>query len=366
LKKYTELTKTEEERALDIHKKAIAINGLSLFRRVGDVIGRFQKYCDTINKGGVSAVNLTIASSQNIGETCSIIANMYNLIERVDNSMLIRIAPDIREAKRLGKTGIIFGFQNTETLERKPGAMKLYYNLGVRIIQLTYSEKTRTGDGCYERTDCGVSRYGIDLIDEMNKRGILIDLSHCGPKTTLEAIDFSKDPVAFTHSGAKGINNFARIKGDEEIKALAEKGGVIGIIAESNFIKHKGGKKEKRATLEDMLNHVDYLQDLIGVNHVGIGGDIPEVRDDLQLGRYDILRRNALKDAPEEPDPIKNPRLWYHRNTYSDTMWVKGFGTIAETQNITKGLVARGYSDQEIMGVLGGNFLKLFDKVWKK
>jgi len=294
-KKYTELTKREEERARDIHKKATIINGLSLFRHVGNVKERFQKYCDTMNKGGVSAVNLTIASSQNIGETCSIIAQMYNLIERVDDSMLIKTTGDIREAKRSGKAGIIFGFQNTETLERKAGAMELYYNLGVRIIQLTYSMKTRAGDGCYERTDCGVNRYGIDLINEMNKRGILIDLSHCGPKTTLEAIDFSKQPVAFTHSGAKGINNFARIKGDEEIKALAEKGGVIGIIAESNFLKYKGGLKENRATLEDMLDHVDYLQDLIGVEHVGIGGDIPEVRDDIQMNNYNILRRNALK-----------------------------------------------------------------------
>jgi membrane dipeptidase len=360
------LTNKEEERALEIHKKAIAINGLSLFRHVGDVVGRFQQYCNTLKEGGVSAVNLTIASSQNIGETCSIIAHMYNLIEHVDDSMLIKTVEDIRKAKQHGKAGIIFGFQNTETLERKAGAMELYHNLGVRIIQLTYSQKTRTGDGCYERTDCGVSRYGIDLINEMNKRGILIDLSHCGPKTTLEAIDFSKEPVAFTHSGARGVNDFARIKGDEEIKALAEKDGVIGIIAESSFIKYKGGLKENRATLEDMLDHVDYLRDLIGVNHIGIGGDIPEVRDEIQLSRYEILRRNALKASPEEPDPVKNPSVWYLRNQSPETMWVKGFETIAETQNITRGLVARGYSDQEIMGILGGNFLKLFEKVWRK
>jgi membrane dipeptidase len=368
LKKYTELSKTEEDRAQEIHKKTLCINALVGFATSdrGDIITNFQRFCDTMREGGVSAVNLTIASNQNIGETCSIIAHMYNLIERVDDSMLIKTVEDIREAKQYEKAGIIFGFQNTETLERKAGAMELYYNLGVRIIQLTYSEKTRAGDGCYERTDCGVSRYGIDLIKEMNRRGILIDLSHCGPKTTLEAIDFSKDPVAFTHSGAKGVNNFARIKGDEEIKALAEKGGVIGIIAESNFIKHEGGKKLKRATLEDMLDHVDYIRDLVGIETVCIGGDIPEVRDEIALNRYNILRRNALKIAPEEPDPVINPLIWYHRNTYPETMWVKGFDTMAETINITRGLVARGYSDLEIMGVLGGNFLNLLDKVWKK
>lgn len=154
MKKYTELTKIEEERAQMIHKKTVCINALVGFSTSerGDVVTNFQRFCDTMKKGGVSAVNLTIASNQNIGETCSIIAHMYNLIQHVDDSMLIKTAGDIREAKHGGKAGIIFGFQNTETLERKTGAMELYYNLGVRIIQLTYSEKTRAGDGCYERT----------------------------------------------------------------------------------------------------------------------------------------------------------------------------------------------------------------------
>ena len=166
-KKYSELTEIEEERALAIHKKATVISTLSTFptKDIGNTIAKFQKYCDTMKEGGLSAVNFSIANEHNIGETCSIIAHMYNLIQHVDDSMLIRTTKDIREAKQRRKRGIIFRIANTEPLERKAGAMELYYNLGVRTIQLAYSYKTRAGDGCYERTDCGVSRYGMNLIN---------------------------------------------------------------------------------------------------------------------------------------------------------------------------------------------------------
>jgi membrane dipeptidase len=286
---------------------------------------------------------------------------------------LILSADDIRKAKKSGMAGIIFGFQNTTPLLTHQtisntyqcwGPIELFYNLGVRVIQLTYSRRARTGDGCYERTDCGISRSGIDVIEGMNELGILLDLSHCGRRTTLESIEVSKDPVAFTHSGTRSINDFARIKSDEEIKALTEKGGVIGIIAESNFVKHEGGLIEKRATLEDLLDHIDHISDLVGIDHLGIGGDIPEIRGDGKTG-IDASRRRAIKRFKElGGDKEKYPDFWYGTNTYFKTMFVKGFETIAETLNITKGLVARGYSDQEVMKVQGGNFLKLFEKVW--
>lgn len=365
-KKYTELSKEEEERALEVHKKAIVINGLSTFRGTG--VDGLQKYCDIMNNGGVSAANLTLGGD-NIGAASSTIINMYNLIRNVDDSILIRTAEDVREAKRLGKAGIIFGFQNAEQLETNIsmswfykcwGPIEFYYNLGVRIIQLTYSRKGILGDGCFERTNCGLSWSGIEVIEGMNELGILIDLSHCGQKTTLDAIEASKDPVAFTHSGAKGINDLARIKGDQEIKAMAEKGGVMGIIAESMFIRHA------EATLEDMLDHIDYVRDLVGVDHIGIGGDIPEVRGRGTIEGYARLKRMAAKRWKTDPDRAKHQDWWYLMNQNPESMWVKGFETMEKSLNVTKGLVARGYSDEEIIKIQGGNFLKLFEKVWGK
>jgi membrane dipeptidase len=375
-KKYTELSKEEEQRAIDVHQKSIVINALSNFRQGSDPIDNFQKYCDIMKKGCVSVVNLTVASEQNLGEACSVISKWYNLLGVTDDVILILSAKNIREAKRSEKTGIILGFQNTSPLDiiasnneniryRSRGQLELFYNLGVRIIQLTYNRRALTGDGCFERTDCGLSRSGIDVVEGMNKLGILIDLSHCGQKTTLEAIETSEEPVAFTHSGTRTLNDLPRLKGDEEIKALAEKGGVMGIIAESNFVRHEGGLKASRATLEDMLDHIDYVRDLVGIDHVGIGGDIPEVA--RGPGGLNALRRIAQRSFEEVgSDKVKYPDYWYFTNTYFERMWVKGFETMAETLNVTKGLVARGYSDQEIMKVQGGNFLKLFERVWGK
>jgi membrane dipeptidase len=375
-KEYTELSKDEEQRAVDVHQKSIVINALSNFRQGSDPIDNFQKYCDIMRKGGVSVVNLTVASEQNLGEACSVISKWYNLLGVTDDVILIFSAEDIREAKRSGKTGIILGFQNTSPLDiiasnneniryRCRGQLELFYNLGIRIIQLTYNRRALTGDGCFEKTDCGLSRSGIDVIEGMNNLGILIDLSHCGQRTTLEAIETSEDSVAFTHSGARALNDLPRLKGDEEIKALAEKGGVMGIIAESNFVRHEGGLKASRATLKDMLDHIDYVRDLVGIDYVGIGGDIPEVA--RGPGGLNALRRIAKSRFKEVGrDKVKYPDYWYFTNTYFERMWVKGFETMAETLNVTKGLVARGYSDKEIMKVQGGNFLKLFERVWGK
>lgn len=376
VKKYTELTNEEKQRAIDLHTKTICINALSLWGGLGSSteMDNFQKYCNIMNEGGVTAVNLTIALNQHLGEACSVIAGWYNLLRAVKDATLILSTEDIREAKKNRKAGIIFGFQNTTPLETHQrisnrykcwGPLELFYNLGVRIIQLTYSRRARTGDGCYERTDCGLSRSGIDVIEGMNELGILLDLSHCGPKTTLEAIEVSKDPVAFTHSGARGINDFARLRGDEEIKAMAEKGGVIGIVAESNFVRHEGGLKASQATLEDYLDHIDYVRDLVGIDHIGIGGDIPEVRGNVKAG-IDAGRRISMKRFEEDPDPLKYPDFWYRTNMYYETMWVEGFDTMAKTINVTKGLVGRGYSDQEIIKILGENFFRLFKSVWKK
>ncbi len=374
-KKFDELSKDEDQRAQDIHEKAIIINGLSTLRRSVDAIESLQMYSDTMREGGVSAANVTIASSQQLGEACLRISDWYNLIKNVNDVNLIRTVGDIKKAKRNIKSGIIFGFQGTTPLLTSQsvswmykcwGTLELFYNLGVRIIQLTYSRRARTGDGCYERTNCGVSRSGIDVIQGMNELGILLDLSHCGPKTTLEAIEFSREPVAFTHSGARALNDHARLKGDEEIKAMAEKGGVIGIIAESNFIKHEGGLKESRAILDDMLDHIDYVCDLVGVNHVGIGGDIPETKASRTAGSTANLQKMAAKRFEEVGrDKLNYPDYFYLNNQSFETMWVKGFESMAETLNVTKGLVARGYSDQEIIKIQGGNLLKLFEKVWK-
>jgi membrane dipeptidase len=228
--------------------------------------------------------------------------------------------------------------------------LKIFYQLGLRICGLAYTRRNAFADGCGEKTDCGLSRIGELAVEEMNKLGVLIDLSHCGYTASMQAIDLSKDPVSFTHSCARGVYDHIRNLTDEQIKACAEKGGVIGVNAFSNYLHPKG--LAEGATVAHSLNHIDYIVNLVGVDHVGIGTDTTESRtvdEALELARA----------YPELGEPPKSVTLESIRKRYA-------LKSIMEIRNYTRGLVARGYSDQEILKILGGNFLRLFKKVWKK
>ncbi|MEM2082221.1 MAG: membrane dipeptidase, partial [Candidatus Bathyarchaeia archaeon] len=216
----------------------------------------------------------------------------------------------------------------------------IFYGLGVRAMGLTYTVRNLFGDGQAERADCGLSRFGLEAIGRMNELGILIDLSHAGPRTALEAIEASRDPVAITHAGARALQPTVRMKPDEEIKALAERGGVIGIEAAPNTL-----SSGPRMGIEDLLNHVAYCVRLVGADHVGIGTDTL-FGDHVGLHEV-ILERIGMKGL------IPGGTRGY----------VEGIESPAEWENIIRGLVRRGYSDSEIEKIVGGNFLRLFERV---
>jgi membrane dipeptidase len=355
------LKPSEEERALELHKKAIVINALSYFsfRDEPGSLQRFQDYYRILVDGGITSVNLTVAVYDNLGQACRNIAWVLRGMESVglDRICLIKSAEDIKRAKELGIPGIILGFQNSDPLEGDISLLSLFRRIGVMVIQPTYSTRSLAGDGCFERMDGGLSRFGLELIEEMNRLGILVDLSHCGDKTTLEAIEASKDPVSFTHTTVRALKpmNWRRAKTDEAIQALAEKGGVLGIVAESTFLKDGGG-----ATFEDYIAHIKYVINLVGIDHVGLGPDIQEFQ---RKENVDRLRALAQKRWTEAKD--RYPEAWYQSHTYYETFYVKGFETMAKTINVTKALVASGFSDSEILKILGLNFLRLFQRVWR-
>jgi membrane dipeptidase len=206
--------------------------------------------------------------------------------------------------------------------------------------------KNLVGDGCLERTDCGLSNFGMDVIQEMNQLGILIDLSHVKRKTTLEAIEVSKKPVAFTHANARGIWDHPRNKTDEEFKLLAEKGGVTGVNAYPTFV------SPGKPTIKEMLDHVDYLVNLIGIDHVGIGTDYIEG----QPREYFMTRRGEIGLGCKFPEGVA-PATW---------PWVfpEGITSVADFPNLVTGLAEKGYGPEEIRKIMGGNFMKLFAEVW--
>lgn len=229
---------------------------------------------------------------------------------------------DLARAKDENKIGIILGMQDANHL-RDLNDLDSFYKMGQRITQLTYNSQNRLGDGCHVAGDKGLTEFGHAVLARMNTLGMAVDLSHCGERTTLDAIAASSKPVLITHSNCKTLApGVARCKTDEAIKAAARKGGVIGLTGVRHFVRAKDP-----VTIEDALNHFDHVVKIAGVEHVGLGSDT-----DL-AGRgpgYDIARLNHATRVFE----------------------------------LTDGLIRRGYTDEQIGLILGGNFQRVLREVW--
>ncbi|UCD80807.1 MAG: membrane dipeptidase, partial [Desulfobacterales bacterium] len=205
-----------------IHDSSIIIDCLEISKWSEEVFR-------SMRLGGLTAANCTISVLENFRETVANIAWWHEAFEKYTHLIMpVHTTADIQAAKETGKTGIIFGFQNTSAIEDDLDLLSIFHALGVRIIQLTYMEANLVGQGCLERLDAGLTDFGLEVIAEMNRLGILIDLSHVGYRTTMEAIEASGKPVAFTHANPKSLCDHPRNKPDDAIKALAKKGGVIG------------------------------------------------------------------------------------------------------------------------------------------
>ena len=182
---------------------------------------------------------------------------------------IVRRHADIARAKKEGTLGLILGFQNTEMLERDLSRLDVFHRLGVRIIQLTYNDRNLVGDGCLEPGDAGLSAFGRQVVERMNELGIAVDLSHCGTRTTADGIAASTKPPLITHSGCREVYRHPRSKEDRELKAMADKGGVIGIYF-MPFI----GPGTGAPTVEMLMRQIDHALKVCGADHVGIGSDL--------------------------------------------------------------------------------------------
>ena len=206
-----------KQRASELHREAIVIDGLNASYFFNEAVLR------RIRQGGVTAFNGTVAAWHSLPETMNLIADCYRLFEdRSDWIMPVRRVEDIHEAKARGCAGMIFGFQDTHALNGNLRMLAVYHALGVRVIQLTYNDENAVGCGCMAPEDKGLTPFGREVVAEMNRLGMLVDLSHCGPKTTRDAIEVSKGPVAFTHANPVALAESPRNKPDEAFKALEE------------------------------------------------------------------------------------------------------------------------------------------------
>ncbi|MBV9543322.1 MAG: dipeptidase [Chloroflexi bacterium] len=254
------------------------------------------------------------------------------------NGSAVRIggAQDVLNAKQRGVIGFL------PTVEHLAMGAVLHridvlYGLGVRLAGLTYSRKTYVGDGQFERTDCGLSDLGVAAVERMNDLGVIVDLSHAGTRTALEAIEHSRVPVVFSHNAAKAIWPTNRTRGDEELLACANKGGVIGVTAVPNSL-----SDDPHQDINCVLDHYDYLVKLVGIDHVAIGTDTL-VGDHVGFHKLHMGRDTAGRQFPAE--------------------YLSGLESPADGKNIIRGLIARGYSDEQIRKVAGENVLDLLRRV---
>ncbi len=253
-------TSTPPFKAVDFYNSAIVIDGCGgpggfSVDPEAPLTGRM---IDNVRQSGITCVNLTVGPVGNRPESQALegifhdLAYWENEIDHHPNVFLkIKKFEDIAVAKSSNRLGIIFGLQDGVAFENEPAKLQLLYRFGVRIIQPTYNLRNLLGDGCLESDNAGLSKSGQEAVQRMNELGILVDLSHCGRKTTMDAIAVSDKPVAFTHTGCAAIHNHPRNKTDEELRALAEKGGVAGIY----FMPYLRPSGQQMA--EDAIRHID-------------------------------------------------------------------------------------------------------------
>jgi membrane dipeptidase len=255
---------------------------------------------------------------------------------------LVGKAADLDHAKYQRKIAVIMGIQNADQF-REAKDVKALYEYGLRCSQLTYNSQNLIGSGSTDREDGGVSDFGAEIIKAMNEEGMLIDVSHCGDRTTLDAMDISDKPIAITHSNCRALNNHPRLKTGEAIQKLAAKGGVMGITGVRMFVRDR-----EPTTIEHIVDHIDHVVKLVGIEHVGIGSD-------SGLTGYDGMA----------PDQLKMLRGSYKASyAMREKLDTDGYGQPKRIYDLTESLIRRGYSDDNITAILGRNFRRLLGTTW--
>jgi membrane dipeptidase len=334
------MTAVDAER---IHNEAIVIDATCPLMRRHDLIHWWIE-------GGVTAAAPTIGGFLGAGESLKQVGQWLQLIDSTPDYIHVKSAADIERAKADGKFGIIFHFQGTTPIEDDLDLVNAYKQLGVGMIQLSYNVKNRVGDGCEERTDAGLSRFGLKLIERMNQQKVIVDCSHTGYQTTMEAIEASTAPVVFSHAGVKAVHASPRNIRDDQIKAVAATGGLVGTVGYPAFVSN-----DPHPTLDQFIDHIAYMADLVGTDHVGIAidyfeGQVPVAESGQAERMYQQALESGIWSAESYPPPP------YH--------YPQGIDTPQGFPNLTRRLLERGFSKEDTKKIMGGNWLRVFRDVW--
>jgi len=317
--------------------------------------GGFPGATDKMAEAGLNAFFLTVPhSSQGFREAARAIGRTHRIVDDQAGKLVVaRSHRDLLRAADESKAAIILAFQDPAPIENSLELLRVFYELGVRVVQLTYNKANPIGTGCAETREGGLTDFGRLLVREMNRLGILIDLSHCSRRTTLDAIEETSLPVVFSHANVKALSDNPRNKTDEELKALASVGGVVGLTPWGPICWKR--ELDEPPTLDDYLDHIDYIVDLVGIDHIGFGTD------------------NTLDGSADEAGTKHQSLLYpavvgeYDRRvgTMPELRYARGFAGVQEIGNVAAGLDGRGYTTEDVEKFLGGNFLRAIKKAWR-
>lgn len=300
-----------------------------------------EKIFRQIREGGLDAVHVTVCYHENFRETVDNLVEWNQRFERYSDLIMPgRTADDVEAARATGRTAIFFGLQNCSAIEDNIGLIEIMYSLGVRVMQLSYNNQSLLASGCYEPEDTGITRMGLEVIREMNRVGIAIDMSHSGERSTLEAIEASERPITVTHSNPAAWHPVLRNKSDRVVDALAGTGGMIGLSLYPHHLKNGSD-----CTVQSFCEMAARLAERIGAEHIGIGSDLCQDQPDsvvewMRNGRWTKPNGDHERVSfPPQPE-------WFRDN--------RDFGKLCV------GLAAAGFSSEEIDGILGVNWHRYF------
>ena len=305
-----------------------------------------EKIFRQMREGGVDAVHVTIAYHEMFREMVANVEQWNGWFERHSNLIFAgRTGDDVRQARSEGRTAIFFGFQNPSPIEDDIGLVEICHMLGARFMQLTYNNQSLLATGCYESEDTGITRMGRAVIAEMNRVGLVIDMSHSAERSTLDAIEVSSRPIAITHANPSFWHPARRNKSDDVLKALGESGGMLGFSLYPHHL-----KEGTNCTLDSFCEMIARTAELMGVSQIGIGSDLCQDQPDsvvewMRVGRWtkDIdYGEGSAANAGFPPMPS-----WFQDNRHFDA--------------IATGLHKQGFSQADVAGIMGDNWLNFYD-----
>ncbi|MEL0019103.1 MAG: dipeptidase [Rickettsiales bacterium] len=322
--------------ASSLHDDLIVFDGLIVSNWSREIF-------ENMREGGLTGANCTCCVWENFTETMRNISDWKGWLKEHDDLLVqAYTTEDIRAAKSSGRTAVVLGFQNVSAFEDQIGYIQLFKELGIGIVQMAYNTQNLVGSGCYESTDSGLSDFGREVVAEMNRVGIMCDLSHVGPKTSEDVIATSANPVCYSHIAPASLKDHPRNKSDDQIRAIAEKGGFVGVTMFPPFL-----PRGTASTVDDYVAAMEHIINVAGEDAVGYGTDFTQGYD-RPFFEWITMDKGYARKLTE----------------FGEIISLEGIGRIGETPNLTAAMERAGWPEGRIRKVMGENWLRVLKEVW--